>query len=246
MRAFLLLVLSACCFGQGTGLTSPGANTDTIGTLSADTALNNVSTGTMIACGTWTSVATTTQRIFDKLGNQRLQFAIRDTANGDFRLGYNRNPSNLNILSVSNTVTTGTYQCLAATWDAAGANSDQHLYRGTKTTEFVEVSYATQLVGSGTHDDASVPPTLGNGAGLSTSLAATLDYFYFSSHKMSLGELKGQQFDFHAESGCLLMIFPGKGGTGTQRNYCGKANSSTSSGYTLANGGAPLPSAFGR
>ncbi len=243
-RLISFFIAAALCFGQGTALSSAGGGTNVIAWAS-NTAWNNVSAGTMFAWVNPTSVITTTSRILDKQGTQRLIFAVRDSTNGDLRCGYNRNSVNLNILSTTGYVTTGAWQFLACTWDTSGSNGNQLMYRATLTaTALTQPTYSAQAVGSGTHDDSSATVTLGNGNGGSTnSFAGTIAVFGWWNRTMTAGELASQMFTPHASNGCIALFALGRNGTGTQPNLCGTKTAGTVTGFAAA-AGVPLAPFF--
>src|SRR6185503_19386634 len=135
-------------------LTFAATSTDRVDSGTASS-INNISIGTLLAWVYPTDLVTNNRRMIDKSGTQKLLWVLNDGIR-NYRFGYNRSTSNLNIISQTDYYTQNAWQFLGATWDTSLTNTDQHLYRGTESAVVTECSsYATQQVGSGTHDDSS-------------------------------------------------------------------------------------------
>lgn len=225
------------------GLTFAAATTDKVDVGSGAT-LDNLSPGTIITWCYPTDVGTYNRRIAVKQGTQPLAFLVADTAAGDLVLFYSRATTVLKVRTGTGVITVDNWQCLAATWDAAGVAADQKLYRGTLTTSLAELTYAEQGVGAGAHDDAAAVLVLGNRAGLSTPFIGRLAWVGIWNRALPLGELLDQQFHPHVTSGCVGFWHLGFAGTGTQPDWSGNGNAGTVTGATVG-AHVPLGPVFG-
>lgn len=230
-RLILILFLTALCFGQGRGLVFAAGGTDTVNVGSA-AVLDNVATGTVICWCYPTNVTNaTSMRIYTKIGTNNFVFVHRDTTNGDFRFGYTRSVTSLNILSPTGTVTVNTWQTLAATWNASGVNGDQHLYRGVNSgtlSTIAEIgSYTTQVVGSGTHDDASADAHIGSTTTSTGQFVGTIALVMICNFQMTVGQLRQQQFSPHKVEGCVGIWPVGINGTTSVPDWSLNGNAGT-------------------
>jgi hypothetical protein len=155
----------------------------------------------------------------------------------------------LTIATQANNATFGINKwcCVAASWNVAGVDGDQHTYHGDLTTTIAEsAAYSTQRVGSGTPTDTTannllIGGRLSGAIGMNGAVGLCLVW----NRQLSLGELKDQQFNPHVTSGCVLYTQLGFNGTSTQPDWSGNGNAGTVTGTTQS-AHVPLGSPFGR
>jgi len=159
-----------------------------------------------------------------------------------------RDTSNLGIgATTANTPhsAVNTWNCWAATWNTAGADTDQHVYGGNLTNALTEVTtYALQTAGSGTvqTEDPTRNPVIGGlGTGFIRGFPGRIAVVMIFNRQPSLGELKAQQFNPHVVSGCVG--YWNFWGTGTQPDFSGHGNNGTVTGAT-ASAHVPLRAPF--
>ena len=90
----------------------------------------------------------------------------------------------------------------------------------------VEVTYGFRNVGAGASTaDAGEVLTIGNTNGLNVSYQGDIGLFMMHNKRMTLGELRQQQFRTHPVSGTVVFNILGYNGTGTQPDLSGNFNS---------------------
>jgi hypothetical protein len=121
----------------------------------------------------------------------------------------------------SNALTTGTWHCIAATWDGGDVNGPR-VYIGDLTTPLVEVSYSTRTAGSGAiHDDSSNDLRTGKAAGFGQTQGSIALVHYIKGTELTLEQLRAQQFRPHVLANTKLFSVTGWNGTGTQADWSG-------------------------
>jgi hypothetical protein len=154
------------------------------------------------------------------------------------------------ILMVSNgapsTLGANKWFFVAAVWNPAGTNTDQHLYHGDLATAIAEVSsYSIQRVGSGTvTSNSGLNLLVGNATNGLLPMTGRIGVVAMWNRQLSLGELRAQQYRPLPTSGCVLFTHLGFNGTGTQPDWSGNGNNASVSGCTVADH-VPLRAPFG-
>jgi hypothetical protein len=123
---------------------------------------------------------------------------------------------------------------VAATWDTAGANGDQQIWHGDLSTIVAETAaYSTQRVGSGTVTSTAASNLLfGNRDAGTTPLDGKAAFVGLWNRRLSLGELKDQQFWPHVTSGNVVFDWVGFSAS-PEPDWSGNGNAGTVTGTTL-------------
>lgn len=171
----------------------------------------------------------------------------RPTADGTiFRFDLVRATTALQIWSVTATITSGAWQFIGVSWNTGGANGDQRMVRGTLTTLAAEVSYATQLVGSGAQvDDTAQAYMIGNQNTAHSIPGRIAIATLYGGVALSVAEMQSWQFRPRVlNSSCLQFTYYGFAGTSTQPDWSGGGRNGTVTGATVADH-VPLGPPFG-
>jgi hypothetical protein len=146
--------------------------------------------------------------------------------------------TDLNVASKNKYITLNAWQFIALTFDTAGVDGDQALFRGTLTADVTECAlYSAQTVGE--------DPPVSDAADSNLHVGSSLHDLYswrgriavfaiFSGVILTLAQLKEQQFRPHITGDCVLFLLPGLHGTGTQPDLSGTGNDGTVTGATVA------------
>lgn len=156
-----------------------------------------------------------------------------------------RATTDLKILASSNAVIAGIPQFVAVSWNTAGANSDQKLYKGDLVTHAAEVSsYTTQQVGAGARSTPTTAFALGNALG-----GESYSYFngiiensIYLNRQPELKEIIELQKRMYLAAGTQLLTRLGIA-SGVQIDISGNSNHGSVTGAVNA---APLPLNFVR
>jgi hypothetical protein len=120
------------------------------------------------------------------------------------------------------------------------------MFRGTLSSTVAEVAYLSRTVGSGDTQVDSGNWWIGNrSAGGANAPGARIAMFALFDHRMTLGELKAQQFNPHVVSGTKVFMWLGANGTGTQADWSGNGKNGVVTGATQS-ANVPLPPPFGK
>ncbi len=137
--------------------------------------------------------------------------------------------------SSAGVLTTNAWQCVAVTYDHAGAGNRIRIYKGTLSSLLSEVSYQFNAnTGSGTHDDSTANLIIGNKTAPRKVFQGRIANACVWNRVLTLGEMIQQQFSPHPTSGCVLFSQLGYNGTGTQPDWSGNINNGTVTGATVA------------
>lgn len=129
----------------------------------------------------------------------------------------------------------GKWCFVGATWDTAGANGDQQLWHGDLTTIVAEASSysVAQRVGSGTVTSTAADNFLaGNRAAGTIPLDGKIAWVGLWNRRLSLGEMKDQQFWPHVTSGNVVFDWVGFSAS-PEPDWSGNGNAGTVTGTTL-------------
>lgn len=241
MRKLLVLSLCLAMHAQA-ALTFASGSTNTVN-CGSSTALDNVfqTSGTMMVWifpttlgsnTTWTAKCTgdacgTSQNFFNT-GATLVQFQIsRGTANLLIRATYG-------VANALPTIVVNAWSFVAVTYDSAGANGNQQLWGGNLTTPVAEATvYNAQTVGSGTiTDQTSGSFMIGGRPSISVAMIGRIGAVHVVNTRLSLGQLKAQQYAPHPISGSVLFTRLGFHGTSTQADWSGGGNNCTVTGAT--------------
>lgn len=210
--------------------------------------INDVAEGTKIFWCYWPASLVLDGRFFEKgdfgvhgvsqfftIDDARLMFEWSGTAYTVIRASFSAFP----------VYATGKWLYVALQWKNSGVDSDQKIFMGDLRTPIAEASsYTTQTVGSGHNSDAGVTLVLGNNVAHNRVLKARMAHYSFWNYRLSLGELKQQQFMPRVRAGCLDFKHLGFNGLGSQADYTGKGHAGTVTGCSVADH-VPLPDPFG-
>lgn len=210
--------------------------------------INNLAEGTKIFWCYWPASLVDDGRFFEKgdfgvhgvshfftIDDARLMFEWSGTVYTVVRASFSAFP----------VYATGKWLCVALQWKNSGVDSDQKIFMGDLRTPIAEASaYTTQSVGSGHHSNASAPLLLGNNTVHTFVIKARMAHYSFWNYRLSLGELKQQQFMPRVLVGCLDFKHLGFNGLGVQTDYSGKGHAGTVTGCSVADH-VPLPDLFG-
>lgn len=209
--------------------------------------LDNLNVGTFLAWVYPTNVSTSARVIVIKgLGaSGRRALEIRDLADGDLRVQVARATTTLEARSQSGVVTANEWQFLGTGFDANGVDADQELYRGTLGSSVAEISsYAAQSVGSGaTGDNSAKNQFVGNRETDNQGFVGRIAWVGMWNRKLTLEEIRAQQFRPHVTSGNVFFMHVGFNGTGTQPDWSGNLNNGTVTAATVVDH-VPLPLPF--
>ncbi len=142
---------------------------------------------------------------------------------------------------------TGTWYCLAVTFDSgAAAGQVVNIYTGTLTSPLTEATYGTATDGSGgVSSDASSNFFWGNRSNFDLPFQGDIAIGMIFNRALSLGELKSLQWRPRMISGCVDFQILGYNGTGSQPDWSGNGNAGTVTGATQSATHVPLPPPFG-
>jgi hypothetical protein len=210
---------------------------------SVNTCFNNAGTIAFWAFPTGTTSALTFARK-DAGG-----FIVSFTAAPGIQLSIARATQSLNATATTANVPafgTNKWIFFAAQWDSAGANGDQLLYGGDLTTSVVAAStYSTQRVGIGavTNQDA-LNLLVGNASAANGAFPGNIAWVGLWNRRLTLGELKDQQYKLHDTSGSTIFTHLGFNGTSTQPDWSGNSNTGAVTGSGVV-AHVPLNVCFG-
>ena len=213
--------------------------------------LDGIDVGTTIVWERPTTLATRNV-IWDKTdpGTEEGMFFAHDVSIGT-RFAFQRDRATAALLAVAgvDVVTLDAWNFLAARWDTGGVDGDQQLFHGDLTTIVTEISsYSFQTVGSGfpsSHAAGSfVIGNRGDGTPLFREADGDVAVVAIWNRRLSLGEIRAQQFHPHVTVNCRGFWYLGFNGTGTQPDLSGTGNNGTVTGATVADH-VPLGPSFG-
>lgn len=190
--------------------------------LTSVASITNLAAGTIAAWVKPLDISGFNNRIWQKAGGANNWLLIGTDSNaGDLRFGWNRSVTSLNIRTTGGYLALGEWQMVAAAWNSTGANSDQHIYRGTLTSPVTEAStYASQVVGSGTHDDTGGNPLI-----LSTNTSIVGAYFQMWNRQLNVQELELVRTNPQPSSGgSVISLLVGDNGVTKQWDLSGTGN----------------------
>ncbi len=147
------------------------------------------------------------------------------------------------------TLLVNTWAFMAVTFDTAGTNGQQQLWGGSRTVQAVEATgYNNQVVGTGTvTSQASGNFMIGGRPSISVAMIGRIGMVHVVNTRLTVGQIRAQQFAPHAISGSVLFVNLGFNGTGTQADWSGSGNNCTVTGATQSSGPPISPfSAFMR
>lgn len=132
------------------------------------------------------------------------------------------------------TILANTWVFMAVTFDPAGTNGQQQLWAGNFSTPVAEATaYNSQVVGTGTiTDQTSGNFMIGGRPSISVAMVGRIGMFHAVNSRLTLGQLKAQQYAPHRISGSILYTRLGFNGTGTQADWSGSGNNCTVTGAT--------------
>lgn len=200
--------------------------------------LDNMSVGTYLVWCFPASITTDCRMLQKGLAASGINLFTIDgvTSSGALLLDIKRATTNL-IMRKNGLVTLNSWQFLGCSYDASKADSDQHLYRGTLNASATEVTaYDAQQVGSGTvGDNSATDQGIGNRlpAG-GYQFSGKIGFVGIWNRQLSLQELLDQQFRPHVTNGCILFMYLGFNGIGTQPDLSGNLNNGTVTGAAIS------------
>lgn len=125
----------------------------------------------------------------------------------------------------------------AATWTTSGANGDQRIYTGDRTTVAVEASaYSVQQVGAGTvGDDSGDNMFIGNNAAGSTPWPGRIGFLQVLKNvNLTLAQIRSWQWGMRWLTGTSGLWIPGHDNGTSVPDYSGNLNTGTITGTTVA------------
>lgn len=138
--------------------------------------------------------------------------------------------------TANGTVTTGVWYWLVGTVDTA-VSPVCRIYVGTLASTIAEVSYTSQIDGSGSVTDDSAGNLTFGGDPFGNSMGVDIALDVFWSKAISLAEARTQQFNISypiaAPANCLMFSNYGYNGTGTQGDWSGNVNNGTVTNATV-------------
>lgn len=211
--------------------------------------LDNINAGSLLA---WVyRTATTSDRILYMKGNaaelSRAKYLKVNSSDngqgaGSLQFGMYRATTPLLVEPTGTPVTQDAWVCIAATFDADGSASDQHIYIGDLDEVLTEPgAYTVRQAGSGTpSDEAADDFHIGNEvqvAPLRLAFPGRIAMFAYWNRVLTLAELRAQQYAPSVTPGCVL--FAELSGSSVP-DLSGNGNTGTVSGATDADGITPL------
>jgi hypothetical protein len=212
--------------------------------VTAAASINSLTTLTYLAWVYRTGTDTSSPDMFNKgaFPDSRKEFGLSDSA-GTLRGVIDRATTDCTAVSTTS-INTNEWSCVAMTYSEANGIK---MYYGTLSTALSEVSYASQVTGSGaTGDDSATAQEFG-GRSAGTANANFPGYIATVSicnAEMSLAEIQRQQFRPQITSSCVLYQHFGYNGTGTQADWSGNLNNGTVTTATVTQH-VPLTNLFG-
>ncbi len=191
------------------------------------------------------AVPTTSDRIFNKGDNNfTTGWMVRTSVSNANTPGFIRHRSTARSEATASSALLGTdeWVCLAVTCNDI-VDGIPHMYFGTLTTPFSEVSYAVQTAGSGTRGSAAAYNLYAGRPSDTSSFnnwLGTLGPTLIAQRVMSLGELQAWQYSQMAGLDCIGLYRPGDNGTGNSTDLSGSGNTGVVTGCTLV-ANPPLP-----
>jgi hypothetical protein len=201
--------------------------------------LDDILTGTIIAVCTPTAVDLNGGRIYQKsyLGADGSYWvlAINDGGTGLLHFGYSRSVTDLTATATC--VTLNQRQFFASTFNGAGGNTDQKLYRGTDQSPVTEVAaYSAQTTGSGTHPtDAGANGYIGNRGNFNVGFPGTIELLaIYRDRILTPSELRDAQVGLLPRAGLVGYWLPGAAGPNFVPDLSGNGNHGVPFGTTLS------------
>ena len=176
--------------------------------------------------------------------NRIFRFPNSSSSASAFNMERNRATTALNYQTSNPLAVVNKWQFFVSQLDTASAGNQGALFYGDlgKLAEEIK-EYATSTDGSGAVlSDASTDLSIGAAStASSTAFDGYIAFFAYFAEKLTLGQIRGQQFNPHVTGTARIFMFPGTGGLGLQRDFSGHRNHGTpAGGPTLAGGGEIL------
>lgn len=187
----------------------------------------------------------TNNRGFVGKGNTTKNFKLNGTG-GNLQIVVARATTSTSYITNDTPLSTlNKWYCIATSFESAAAAGEVvNIYSGDLSTTVAERTYGTSTDGSGAvTTDASASLIVGNNAS-GTAFQGRIAVCLIWNRKLTLGEIKDQQFHPHKTSGCVLYSICGYNGTGTQADLSGSGNNGTVTGATQSDH-VPLGPLFG-
>ncbi len=247
MKKFIALLL--CCTSySNAALTFGAVNSDHVN-ISSAASIDNLTTFTWIEWvypTTLTNALKLVQKGHNATGGFSL-FQLNGTG-GNIEMQVRRATTSSDYITSSTPLATTNAWAFVAGTSNTGTTPVHHIYKGTATAKAVEATYGTTTDGSGAQsaEGASEPLDVANTAVINANaFKGGIALFAEWNRVLSLGEIQAQQFAPHVTSGCVVFIWLGANGTGTQGDWSGHLNNGTVTGATVSNNSPIAPfSAF--
>lgn len=212
--------------------------------VTAATSINSLTAFTYFAWVYRTGTDTSAPDMFNKgaFPDSRKEFGLNDSA-GTLRGVVDRATTDCTASSTTS-INTNEWSCVAMTYSEANGIK---MFTGTLATAMAEVSYASQVTGSGaTGDDSANAQEFGGRStgGANANFPGYIAVASICNAEMSLAEIQRQQFRPQITSSCVCYQHLGYNGTGTQADWSGNLNNGTVTVATITQH-VPLTSLFG-
>jgi hypothetical protein len=238
IKVFLTLLFVFCASNSSASLTFTGASTNKV-TLTTPFTLGPAIEFTVIMWympTRWNAGEGTGNAISDTFVNS---FFSAD----DFFFNIQRATAISEAISTGSAFPQNVWSFVGLTYSEADGC---RIFRGTLTSAVAEVPYLSRAVGTGDTQADAGDWWIGNrSAGGANAPGAKIAFFALFDHRMTLGELKAQQFNPHVVSGTKVFLWLGANGTGTQPDWSGNGKNGVVTGATQS-ANVPLPPPFGR
>jgi hypothetical protein len=201
--------------------------------------IDDVSTGTMAAWIYLTSDTTDGviyQKAYFGAHGTFHALTVNETTTGQLTLSMQRATGDLAAISAG-VLTANNWNFVAARFTTSGANGDQQLFTGSLTRPVSEVgAYSSQLVGSGAHSsDNGQDAFLGNRGNFVVGLPGRIAWFGYWNRRLSLAEIREQQFAPSPSLGCIgFWVLGDKPGIQIDRSNYGNHGTITGAVYAPA------------
>lgn len=177
-------------------------------------------------------------------GNNKGFFLQYGAGGNDFGLYVMRATTNADSASVTGTLPSNEWSCVAGTYDETDG---PRLFKGSLTSAITEVSYATRVVGAGTTtDDSGGVHKIGQRPANDRNFPGRIAIFAHFKRRLTLQEIVAWQFHPFVDADTDIFMELGYNGTGTQPNLTSLGNgiNGTVTGATVGDH-VPLPPRFG-
>jgi concanavalin A-like lectin/glucanase superfamily protein len=212
----------------------------------AATSLDNIDTGSIMC---WIKLTSTgANQTISRKGSGTTNRHLFNFLSGGPQFLIDRGTTDLTASATfanMSAIVAGEWTFMAASWDAAGVDGDQHLYAGNRTTLAVEAAaYGTQLVGSGAvGSDAADSMFLGNTSSGGNPLVGDISIYIIRNVTSTLGEIQSWQYNPRWLPNTQGLWIPGWNGTTNVPDLSVNHNTGTITGATVT-ADAPVLSAW--